>query len=256
MLEPWARKHKWLKKAVAWRLYQNRDLKRASVLHATSRREERNLQAMYPENRIAMISNGIDIPPQCERPPSNDRRIAAFVGRLYPVKGLPMLLEAWNRVRPAGWELRIAGPDEQGHRRELEETVRRLQLLDDVTFLGPVHGTAKSDLLHSADLFVAPSHTESFGLAIAEAMAHGLPVLTTSGTPWPEIQSENIGWMTEPTATGIASALRHATATEGASLRQMGLRARQLVTERYSWHRAASEFEQLYLTVAGDHLND
>jgi glycosyltransferase involved in cell wall biosynthesis len=250
MLEPWARAHKRFRKSLAWHLYQKRDLKSASVLHATSRTEEKNLRAADLGNRIAMIPNGVDVPPNVERSPGSSRRIAAFVGRLYPVKGLPMLLDAWASVRPRGWELRIAGPDEQGHRRELEETVKRLQLRDDVTFLGPVRASAKSDLLNSADLFVAPSHTESFGMAIAEAMAHGLPVLTTSSTPWPEIESEKIGWMAEPTAIAIASALSTAVVTDYAALREMGMRARQLVSERYSWHRAAMQFEQLYESVA------
>jgi glycosyltransferase involved in cell wall biosynthesis len=66
-----------------------------------------------------------------------------FLGRIYPVKGLPMLIEAWNRVRPRGWQLRIAGADEGGHKAEVEQAVLASGLCEVVSFVGPVHGATK-----------------------------------------------------------------------------------------------------------------
>ncbi|MFZ1103737.1 MAG: glycosyltransferase [Hyphomicrobiaceae bacterium] len=121
MLEPWALAHKGWKKRVAWAAYQRRDLARAAALHATAPTEARNLAALGLRPPVYTIPNGLDLPENLVREScAQGLRTALFIGRLYPVKGLPMLIEAWAQVRPPGWRLQIAGPDETGHRRELE----------------------------------------------------------------------------------------------------------------------------------------
>jgi glycosyltransferase involved in cell wall biosynthesis len=249
MVEPWAFAHKKWKKRTAWALYQARDLRRADALHATSEREASNLRKALGGARIEMIPNGVDLPPlpapygeaQRQAP-----RKALFVGRLHPVKGLPMLLEAWSQVRPGGWELHIAGPDEGNHRPELERLVRERKLTSEVTFHGPVQGDRKDRLFAQADLFVLPSHTESFGMALGEAMAHGLPVLTTTGVPWPRLASDGVGWQVEPSPRGLAEGLRAALNVDPADLRQMGNRARRLVERDFDWRNIAARFSELY----------
>ena len=252
MLEPWALRHKRWKKVAAWRLYQRRDVQRAAVLHATADAEATSLAAMGLHPPIHIIPNGVDLP--ALRPPE-DRATGApmtavFLGRIYPVKGLPMLVEAWARVRPAGWRLVIAGPDEAAHRRQIEAAVAAAGLADAVTFPGPINGAAKTGLLHGADLFVLPSHTESFGMALAEALAHGLPVLTTTAVPWPMLEARGCGWRAAPTAEGLAEALRIATARDRADLRKMGAAGRELVAAEHHWPRIAGAFIALYEALA------
>jgi hypothetical protein len=140
---------------------------------------------------IQVIPNGVDLPQGCRRSEHSQRfdrargrRTALFIGRIYPVKGLPMLIEAWARVQPSGWRLEIAGPDEAKHQAEVEHAVAAASLSEVVSFIGPVYGSAKRSALFNADLLVLPSHSESFGMVVAEALAHGLPVLTTTATPW------------------------------------------------------------------------
>ena len=191
MLEPWAMQHKRWKKRLAWNLYQFRDLRRASCLHTTAEPEAENARALGLGLPICTIPNGVDLPGGCPEfagPAGNkDKRMgfktALFLGRIYPVKGLPMLIEAWRRVRPRDWVLQIAGPDEAGHRSDLERAIANAGLDDVVSFLGPVHGERKRATLLAADLFVLPTHSESFGMVVAEALAHGLPILTTTGAP-------------------------------------------------------------------------
>src|SRR5437870_8797780 len=100
------------------------------------------------------------MPQGCRRPERDDARrhkTALFIGRIYPVKGLPLLIEAWAQVRPRGWQLRIAGSDEGGHKAQVEQAVSAFGLSDIVSFVGPVHGAAKQAELLNADLVVLPS---------------------------------------------------------------------------------------------------
>ena len=252
MLEPWAMRHKRWKKAAAWRLYQHRDVERADALHATAEAEAANLAAMGLKAPVHTIPNGVDLPRlgPGRRTDGDAPMTAVFLGRIYPVKGLPMLVEAWARVRPAGWRLVIAGPDEAGHRREVEAAVASCGIADAVSFPGPVSGEAKAALLQGADLFVLPSHSESFGMALAEALSHGAPVLTTTAVPWPSLETHQCGWRAPPTVDGLAEGLRVATALGRPTLRAMGAAGRELIAAEYGWPRIASAFVSLYEGLA------
>ena len=87
----------------------------------------------------------------------------------------------------------------------------------------------------SADLFVLPSYSENFGLVVAEALAHGTPVVTTTATPWSELPEHRCGWYTDPGEEPLTRALREATALSSDALADMGENGRKLVTDRCSW---------------------
>jgi len=245
MLEPWAFRHKHAKKKVAWWLYQRRDLRRAQCHITTGEAEAGNVRRFELGVPIATIPNGVDVPedrlPKIETESMTDRpRTALFLGRIYPIKGLPMLVEAWAKVRPVGWRLRIAGPDEAGHQKQVEKAVADAGLNDVISFLGPVGPELKSDLFWDADLFVLPTYSENFGMAIAEALAHSLPVLTTTGAPWPMLQETGCGWWVEPSVDGLTEGLREATNSEPEMLQRMGQKGRSLVSKQFGWNRVAS----------------
>jgi glycosyltransferase involved in cell wall biosynthesis len=252
MLQPWAFRHKHLKKRLAWRLYQRRDLQRAQLLHTTAAPEAYNLEDFGLGVPVCMIPNGVDLPDielgkaEAMKACDAERRTALFLGRIYPVKGLPMLVEAWGRVRPPGWCLQIAGPDEAGHRAEVERAVSVAGLDGVVSFLGPIEGEAKSGAYFNADLFILPSYSESFGMAVAEALAHGLPVLTTNGAPWPRLAERGCGWSVDPTVEGIAQGLWQATSQAPAVLRGMGAKGRTWVAADFAWDTVANRFLAAY----------
>ena len=261
MLEPWALRHKAWKKRVAWQVYQERDLRRAASHHATSEREADHLRRLGLGVPITTIPNGIDIPswPELCRLRSahlsRKNKIALFLGRLYPVKGLPMVVEAWARVRPKGWNLVIAGPDEAGHRTEIERTVRRHGLTEQVSLPGSVALQDRLSVYATADLFVLPSYSESFGMAIGEALACGLPVVTTTGTPWSQITVRGCGWYVTPTVEGLAGALRNATSSDAATLINMGLIGREYVAEEFGWQAVAKRMIELYRNIVDGATN-
>lgn len=251
MLEPWAVRHKRLKKCVAWWLYQRRDLQQAQLHHATAAQEARNIERFRLGVPVRVIPYGVDLPNpngdnQATETDGRVRRTALFVGRIYPVKALPMLVEAWSRVRPDGWRLQIAGPDEAGHRAEVERAVSVAGLSEVISFLGPIEGEAKNTAFFDAKLLILPSYSESFGMVVAEALAHGLPVLTTTGTPWSELTKRGCGWWVEPTVEALVQGLRQSTSQDDATLRAMGAKGRTWVAAQFGWDAVAKEFLAAY----------
>jgi glycosyltransferase involved in cell wall biosynthesis len=252
MLSGWALQHKNWKKGVAWSCYQRRDLATARVLHATSTAEVADIRAAGLTQPVAMIPNGVDLPPP---PPENlapaDRRTLLFLGRIHPVKGLLDLVRAWARVRPAGWRVVVAGGDEMNHRAEVEAAVRAARLESDFRFIGPTENNAKWNCFRQADLFVLPSHSENFGLVVAEALACGVPVIATRGTPWEDLVAHRCGWWVPVGEEGLAEALREATALPPAQLVAMGRQGRALVENRYAWPKMAEHMLAVYAWMLG-----
>jgi glycosyltransferase involved in cell wall biosynthesis len=258
MLEPWAIKHKRWKKNLAWRFYQRGDLMRACCHHATSDREAENIRALRLGVPVCMIPSGIDIPEisnQANPNANGVRKIALFLGRIHPKKGLPLLIEAWQRVRPEGWLLEIAGPDEAGSREELEKRVSAAGLNQVISFLGPVDGLKKQSAFLNANLFVLPTYSENFGIVIGEALAHGLPVLTTTGAPWPMLPERGCGWWIDATVDGVTEGLRRATACDRETLRSMGAQGRRFVSAEFGWERVAKRFISTYEKLAVKRVN-
>lgn len=255
MLEPWALNHRKWKKRLAWLLYQKRCLKSAAALHATSPAEAEQFRRLGFTMPIILLPNGVDLPvlTNTSAPSSGvKRKTALFLGRIHPKKGLPLLLEAWAQVKPPDWDLHIVGPDEDGHRAELQRMAGKLGLGGAcVRFSGSMDGEAKEHAFREASLFILPTHSENFGIAVAEALAHGLPVITTHGAPWECLDTEQCGWWVPVDGASIATALDDATRRPEAELRQMGTRGKTMVAERYSWDGIAREMLACYRWILG-----
>ena len=245
MLEPWAWENSRWKKLPLWWLWEQRNIRHAAVLHATAEQEANHLRKRGLRQPIAIIPNGVDLPaykPKRKR----GQRMALFLSRIHPKKGLPMLLDAWSELQPEGWELVIAGPDERNHEKLLKDKVAQRKIRTSVRFHGPAYGTVKDELFRNADLFILPTLSENFGIAIAEALSYGVPVITTTAAPWQEIQQTRSGWWVAPETAPITLALREAIALPPEELAQKGERGRQLIEKTYSWTRVAQDMSAVY----------
>lgn len=247
MASAWALAHRRAKKRAAWLAYQRRALAGAALLQATAQSEVQDVLRLGLGIPVALVPHGVAEPPASVTawPRATGRR-AVFLSRVHPKKGLPMLVEAWARVRPAGWELVLAGRDEGGHRAEIEAQAEAAGLSDGVQFVGDLGDADKWGLLASADLFVLPTHSENFGIVVAEALAAGLPVLTTRGAPWAVLDTERCGWWTDVSAAAIAAALAEATSLSDAERQAMGERGRRYAAAHLRWDRAADEMMAAY----------
>ena len=242
------------KKRLAWLAYQKSDLKSATLLHVTSEAEGDDCRKRGLTQPIAVVPNGIDVPPVSSRAanPNSQMQTVLFLSRLHPIKGLKDLVEAWGRARPGGWRMVIAGPDEEGHQKEIEDQVKTLGLSGQFDFVGPVGDKEKWKLYANADLFVLPSYSESFGQVIGEAMAAGVPVITTRATPWQKIELNHCGWWIETGVEPLTKALQAATQIGVSELNEMGRRGREMVLNDYSWRTSAERMLSVMQWLIGE----
>jgi len=184
------------KKRVIWRLAQGAVVRGAACIHATSEAEYQDVRAAGIFNPVAVIPNGIDLPMQDEKVTwaRGAERIVLSLGRIHPKKGLDRLLRAWAKVEAEipGWRLRIVGPAEMGHDEALRALVKEFGL-SRVTIEDAIYGGDKLRAYRGADLFVLPTLNENFGLTVAESLAAGTPVISTTGAPWSGLETEGCG---------------------------------------------------------------
>jgi glycosyltransferase involved in cell wall biosynthesis len=256
MLEPWALAWRSWKKNLALWTYQRRDLESASVLFATAEQEAEGFRRFGLRQPIAVIPNGVELDfatapvRQSEAVAPNGPRKALFLGRIHSVKNLLNLLSAWAALDSPEWLLQLAGPDEGGHLAEVRQRIAALGLQDRVQYLGSIADAHKGAVYAAADLFILPSFSENFGVVVAEALSHGLPVIATRGTPWRGLEQHGCGWWVEPTVDGLVGALRDAVAKEPAHLREMGMRG-QVYAREFGWGNIARQTVEVYRWVLG-----
>jgi len=260
MLDPWALKNSAWKKQWASRLFERRHLEGAACLQALCASEANSIRAAGYANPIFILPNGIDLPASSVRGDTApvwagrfpaDRKVMLFLGRIHPKKGLRPLVDAWDAMRSTGWQLVIAGWDQGGHEAELQLLVQKLNLSDQITFCGPLHGPAKDAAYASAQAFILPSFSEGLPTTVLEAWAHRLPVLMTAACNLPEgfINRAALEIFCEPAHLAQSMLLfdRMSLSEQAA----MGQRGRILVEQQFNWARIAREMVTVYHWVAG-----
>jgi len=272
MLQVGARQVSRWKKRIAWFGFQRRVLLSAGAIHAKSDDEAVGIKDQLPEAKVVVIPNPVEPPPAVEAKdgeadtPSAFRtagidprhKVVLFLGRIHPVKGLDRLLEAWSSVHRGfpDWRLAIIGPDQDGHRAKLESSIGELAALGNgmndfpssLAFMGPVYGEARWEAYRRAQLLVAPSDFENFGQSIVEALSVGIPVITTTGTPWQALVEKACGWWVDPSPGSIAQALQEAMGLTDAERASMGQNGKKLA-ERYHPDRIAQEMCRFYTSL-------
>jgi glycosyltransferase involved in cell wall biosynthesis len=248
MLSHWSLQRAWLKKQAAWYAYQRRDLAAASAWHATSQAEATEICDLGFRQPIAVVTNGVEFPPTVERKlEAGGVRTMLFMSRIHPKKGLIPLIDAWAAAAPGPeWRLVIAGPDEGGHRAEVERAATARGLGERVSFPGAISDADKWSRYAAADVFILPSFSENFGLVVAEALAAGTPVIATTGTPWCEVATQGCGWWVAPDVASLAAAIRMACQRPREELDAMGLRGAAWSRRKFTWRHAAEKLLVFY----------
>lgn len=250
-------KWKLLKKKLAWFLYSKKDLESASCIITTSNQEAAAIRKLNIRTPIAIIPNGIDLHafPECIIHKHNEKKIALFLGRINPIKGLDYLIDAWVKLPKDilnTWELHIAGnSDPADYEDKLKEQVKRLRLDSNVFFVGQITGAEKLKKYSRSDLFILPSHNENFSNVVVEALMCECPVITTQGTPWKSLSDNKIGWWVELSRDNLQNAIVEAANLTDEQRWEKGKRGRQLVIENYSLDSVSANTVQLYEWVLG-----
>ena len=265
MFEPWIlQRSRWKKRAVSF-LFEHRNMGRCRLWRALTNKEADQIRQQGFTAPIVVAPNGVRLAefdiasPDPNRHPgfpwpdrAREKKRLVFMARLHPKKGLDLLLPAWARLKPyhADWELLIAGPDEDGYRATVESMIRDLGAGGAATLVGSVSGTSKRDLLQGADLFVLPSYSEGFPVAVLEAMACQTPVIGTDGCNFAELETAGGGWLCQANVDSVARALAAALQSSDSELTERGRTARKLVAQRYTWPAIAATIRDACQSVA------
>lgn len=245
-LSPWAlNRSRYIKSLLA--PLQWMALERADLLHATSEAEYFQIRDLGFKAPVALIPNGIDLPPMRTREHIPELRTLLFLSRIHPTKGIDRLLSAWKQLQDKfpDWQLVIAGGGEPEHVQDVRRLARSLKV-NRVSFPGLVYGEEKSQLYAHADLFILPTHSENFGMVVAEALAHGCPAIVSQGAPWSGLKSEECGWWVSHDIETLTETLESAMQMPVSQLRAMGLQGRAWMERDFNWSTIGQQMDAAY----------
>jgi glycosyltransferase involved in cell wall biosynthesis len=237
------------------RFFGRRVVEKAARIHLTTDaelEEIRRFRFRLPEAFVLPLGmDPADDTPEPGQPVSpviqtltRKKPLLLFLSRVNWKKGLDRLIPALRQVE--GAHLAIAGNDEDNYRVILDRLASRHGVYDRVTFTGAVYGEEKRKLLEAATLFVLPSYSENFGIAVLEAMAAGVPVVVTPEVGLAgEVKKSGAGVVLEGDPGILGPGIR-ALLADPVRLREMGERGRKLVERRFAWSGIAKEMENIY----------
>jgi glycosyltransferase involved in cell wall biosynthesis len=208
-----------------------------TILHVTSEPERIASLARLPNTSAVVIPNGAEVPDECTDRlwvPGGELRLA-FVGRLHPVKAIDNLIKALKIEGRAS--LDIYGEGDGLYTDELRASATELGTR--VRFHGHVDGAAKTRAFSNADVCVLPSHSENFGMVVAEALAHGVPVIVSKNAPWPALETNDCGLWVDNSPKSLAEAIQ---ILRERDLAEMGARGREYIVQNFGWPKQSDEF--------------
>lgn len=233
------------------------NLNAAAGIHYTAERERERANYLQLRSPSFVIPNGFDSSTYKSTPQRGrlrklwgvgDAPLVLFLGRIDAIKGLDLLVQAFDIVRRAEPKacLVIAGPDNDGYGREVRRWVSEYRLDQHVHMVGPLHGADVQQALVDADVFALISRTENFGVAPVEAMACGLPIVISDQVGvHPEVSRNGAGLVTTCDATEASNALL--TLLRDPERRSaMGSAGREVVRTCYSWPAIVKALDAQY----------
>ncbi len=255
-LTEWSYSYKALRKAVYFNLVVFPLMRKASFIRVTSAAESEFLARRGFRNHV-LVQNGVSLEEFSDLP---DKLVPnsftfTFLGRMSREKGLDLLLPVYGRLLKEFPEMRLTlnlvGPDPCKYINTLKSAVPA----DGVVKSDGLYGVDKTKLLRDSDCLILPSYSENFGNVVAEALACETPVITTTGTPWSEIEKVGCGLYVKPEAEALYQAMKAMYLKTPEERREMGRRGREYVLKNFNWEDKARElFEHLKKLVPAEKL--
>ena len=250
MLEPYILNRHPLKKKLALVSFLNKALKNVDYFHATAKSELDQIRKLGYNQLAAIIPNGIEISEVKQKTEwKSGVKNILFLSRIHPKKGIELLIEAVVQLKSENIKITIAGVGEPAYVESLRKLVIQNGFSQLIEFVGGVYGEKKWCLIQKSDLFVLPTYSENFGIVVAEALSAGVPVITTTGTPWQELETRKCGWWIELSVPNLVKTINKVLICTPDELKEMGLRGRKLVEEKYDIKSVALEMKELYKRI-------
>lgn len=243
------------------RLFEWRNLNKAAAIHFTTIEEQELTRSLGLKAPSVVVPLGVNLRDYEDRipcgvlrdsyPEIRSKKVILFLSRLNFKKGLDLLVKAFGQIarQRDDVQLVLAGPDDDGYGAQVRQWLEAEKVLGKCTFTGMLLGREKLAALRDADVFVLPSYSENFGIAVAEAMACGLPVLISNKVNiWREVAEARAGLVVNCDAEEVSNALL--TLLDDSLLRKdMGQRGRRLVAERFTWEAVGDQMVQVYRQI-------
>ncbi|WP_339278781.1 glycosyltransferase [Paenibacillus sp. FSL W8-1187] len=256
-------RHRYRKKIMET-LFEDRNIRRADALHYTTEEELLLAEPYVHGSSGFVVPNGINSSDYRELPPKGTfrsrykllegKRMLLFFSRINFKKGLDVLVEAFRDIhrRHPDTVLVLTGPDDENYGQKVRDWLKAASLSEFAIFTGMLTGTDKLAVLRDADLFLLPSYSENFGIAVVEAMACGVPVVISDKVNiWREVVAEGAGLATPVDPIRVADAACQL--LDDPELRErMGERGRAMASQYYEWSQVAAQLEQEYRRLAGE----
>ena len=264
MLDPYFKKAfplKHAKKWIYWLLAEYWNLRGAYRMLFTTEAESRLAEQTFWLHKW----EGVVIPFGANRPPNagpalqsafywkfpqmRDRRFMVYLGRIHRKKGCDLLINSFIKYAAIDPELHLmmAGPDQQGWSAELQQIVANAGLSDRVHWPGMLQGDVKWGAFYASEVFILPSHQENFGIAVAEAMSCGLPVLLSDKVNIaPDIAAAGAAYMEPDTQEGTDNLFQRWIETPTVERGAMSVRALELFDARYDMRKSSAAIFRLF----------
>ena len=271
MLDPWSLTYHRARKRLGLAVRVRRDLQEAAALHFTAESERDLTKPLQLRCPAIIVPNGLDFDQyrslpargsfRGRYPQIGNRPVVLFLSRIHPKKGLDILLPAFAQAsaeieksggganaRPM---LIVAGSDCDGYETDVKALAEKLQIGQDVLFVGPLYNADKIAAYVDADLFCLPSYQENFGNVLIESLAAGTPVLISDQVNiYREIQAAQVGWV-EPTGVSAFADALVRILTHAEERRAAAGRAHNFVWSRYDWNQIAWAWAEHYQALLG-----
>ena len=250
-LEPWRVSHKKWKKYFYIKFITLPLMRKAKFIHVTSEEEKQNIEAFDFQNTV-LVTNGIDLEQFSHLPQKysfgddfGEKFVFLFLSRTDKEKGLDILIEAYrnfcSKYTTDKYILLIVGPDHQNYLKNMKLDYKN----ENIVYIDGIYGDDKIKLIRRSDVVLLPSYSENFGNIIAEGFACERPVITSTGTPWSEIENIGCGLYVEPNADELYSAMQKIYDMSNEERETMGIKGRTYI-ESFDWATKAKElYDQL-----------
>lgn len=259
MLDPWFKFHfplKQIKKFIYWHLFEKQVLLGAAGILYTSEEEKKlaHESFVFANSNERVVKYGVPPPPRNtekakadfldEFPCLQNKRLILFMGRIHPKKGCDLLVDAFMEISNLypNLTLVMAGPIQGKWGSELMKRTESLSKSNSIVWLGALNQKQKWGAYRSAEVFILPSHSENFGVAVAEALACSLPVLITNKVNiWQKIKNHNAGLISADNKLGIMNLLKEWLQTDEATKMTMRLNAHRCFLENFEIDNVVTE---------------
>lgn len=258
LLCEWSLQQSTRKKKIYLNLIERANLNHSQVLHLNSLQEQQELSSLNLKAPTLVLPHGLSVPPAIPDARQQlrehlklpvDEPIILFLSRLHHKKGLDYLIPALSKLTHQRFTFVLAGSGSPEYEAEIESLLQKNKICNRTYIAGFVQGEFKDLLIQGSDLFALTSHSENFGVAVLEALTVGLPVLVTPGVALASIvQQHKLGYVPSLNVSAIASAIEKHLSNPKQAI-EMGIHARQLIFEQYTWNYIAKKLIQVYTCI-------